>query len=69
MGLGHIRRTALMPAGDETDGVRMCYEPIEQPKVAFTGNAKNQSCAMDLELISQDLAAAAGFIRLRHVSE
>ena len=58
IGLGHIRRRRLVPAGDERKVVGHRAQGLERREIALAGHAEDHACAMCAERIDKRLAAA-----------
>ena len=60
VGLGHVRRAALLPADDERQPVGDVVERIEHGEVAFARHAERVRGALCKQAGDEDFAAGAG---------
>jgi hypothetical protein len=59
VGLGHVRRPALLPAYDEPDRVARVAERVERREVALSRNAEDRVDPVDPELVDEDAPAGS----------
>jgi hypothetical protein len=57
--LRHVGGAALVPAGEQRDGVLGIVQRVERGEVALARHAERRLDAVHLQLVDQDLAAAA----------
>ncbi len=59
VGLGHVRRAALLPADNEPDAVLDLAERLDGAEKALAGDAERQLNAVADEIVHQDAAAGS----------